>query len=49
MTEYLDFVNLMSYDMHGSWESETGHQETFLKRASDAIRSSCIYVLFAFC
>ena len=25
MTDHLDFVNLLTYGMHGSWESETGH------------------------
>jgi chitinase len=22
---YLDFINIMTYDMHGSWDSVTGH------------------------
>ena len=35
MTDYLDFVNLMSYDMHGHWESETGHQALAHKISSD--------------
>lgn len=25
MSKYLDFINVMSYDLHGSWEKETNH------------------------
>ncbi|XP_033753351.1 probable chitinase 10 [Pecten maximus] len=25
IARYLDFINLMTYDLHGSWESVTGH------------------------
>lgn len=25
MSKYLDFINLMTYDLHGSWESTLGH------------------------
>ncbi|XP_067001763.2 chitinase-3-like protein 1 [Anabrus simplex] len=24
LSKYLDFINMMTYDLHGSWESETG-------------------------
>jgi len=26
MSKNLDFINLMTYDMHGGWDGETGHQ-----------------------
>ena len=35
MTNNLDFVNLMSYDMHGSWESQTGHHALAHEVSSD--------------
>ena len=35
MTDNLDFVNLMSYDMHGSWEPQTGHHALALNISSD--------------
>ncbi|CAH0715007.1 unnamed protein product, partial [Brenthis ino] len=25
IVQYLDFVNIMTYDMHGAWDGETGH------------------------
>ena len=35
MTDYLDFINLLAYDMHGSWESETGHPALAHRISSD--------------
>ncbi|CAG2218681.1 E3.2.1.14 [Mytilus edulis] len=31
MAKYLDMVNLMTYDLHGSWETKTGHQSGLFK------------------
>ena len=32
-SRYLDFINLMSYDLHGSWDSTVGHNAPL--RSSD--------------
>ncbi|XP_055379610.1 acidic mammalian chitinase-like [Condylostylus longicornis] len=29
MNKYLDFINLMTYDYHGSWDTVTGHNAPF--------------------
>ena len=33
--KYLDAVNLMTYDMHGAWESAVGHQAPLYKNANE--------------
>jgi chitinase len=29
--EYVDFINIMTYDMHGAWETRTNHQSPLFK------------------
>uniref|UniRef100_A0A8C7WYG7 Oviductal glycoprotein 1 n=1 Tax=Oryzias sinensis TaxID=183150 RepID=A0A8C7WYG7_9TELE len=35
MAKYLDFVNVMTYDLHGSWENVTGHNSPLFKSSQD--------------
>ena len=30
ISKYLDFINIMSYDFHGQWESVVGHNSPLL-------------------
>ena len=30
---YLDFINIMTYDLHGAWDSETNHQSALYPKA----------------
>ncbi|MCC5608455.1 hypothetical protein LC612_17085 [Nostoc sp. CHAB 5834] len=34
-SEYVDFINVMTYDYHGSWENTTNHQAALYKSSSD--------------
>jgi len=31
--EYLDFINIMTYDLHGAWDSQTNHQSALYPKA----------------
>ncbi|NMH64240.1 glycoside hydrolase [Shewanella sp. SHSM-M6] len=36
MTRYLDYVNIMSYDLHGAWNDFVGHNAALFDTGSDA-------------
>ena len=35
MSEHLDFINVMTYDYHGSWEKQTNHQAALYANPDD--------------
>ncbi|XP_016300450.1 acidic mammalian chitinase-like [Sinocyclocheilus anshuiensis] len=35
IAKYLDFINVMTYDFHGSWESVTGHNSPLYRGSGD--------------
>lgn len=32
---YLDFINVLTFDFHGPWESVTGHHSPLFQRAQE--------------
>ena len=34
--QYLDFINVMSYDFKGSWDSKTGHHSQLYQHSQDS-------------
>ncbi|KAH7703117.1 Protein CHT-1 [Aphelenchoides avenae] len=40
LAKYLDFVNVMTYDFHGSWDSATGHNAPLYSAAGDTLNAN---------
>lgn len=40
LAEILDFINLMAYDLHGSWETVTGHHTALKGQTGDELTVS---------
>ena len=37
LSKYLDFINMMTYDFHGSWDSTTGHNTPLYPRPNEPV------------
>ncbi|XP_052068561.1 chitotriosidase-1-like [Mytilus californianus] len=35
MAQYMDFINIMSYDLHGSWQFTTGHNSPLFPKSNE--------------
>ena len=35
ISQYLDWINVMTYDYHGQWDKKTGHVAPFLEHPDD--------------
>ncbi|KAM9342425.1 acidic mammalian chitinase-like [Pholidichthys leucotaenia] len=47
IAKYLDFINVMTYDFHGTWESVTGHNSPLYKRANETGENAYLNTDFA--
>ncbi|CAL1277038.1 unnamed protein product [Larinioides sclopetarius] len=47
ISEYLDFINVMTYDFHGSWESSIGHNSPLYGRSGESEGEKMLTVDYA--
>jgi chitinase len=47
ISKYLDFINLMAYDLHGAWEKFVGHNAPLFARADEVGKQTELNVDYA--
>ncbi|KAF8787216.1 Chitotriosidase-1 like protein [Argiope bruennichi] len=47
VSKYLDFINVMAYDLHGSWEKTTGHNAPLYERPGESEGDKILNVNYA--
>jgi len=45
VVRYLDYINVMTYDFHGGWESKTGHNAPLFARPDETGNNSILNVV----